>query len=169
MTKQRMRLLSGWTIGRVDAEVVYAELERIRRHGGLVAERVIAAATPEGHALHPAFEWDDGKAAGEWRLVQARELIRSIAVVIDEEPPRRVYVHVPSPVHQGRYERTEIVVEHVDMFLAAIAEALADLAAAQTRLSDLRRYTAGREDRVAVLALAIEALATARTAVQQLH
>ena len=72
MTSPRMRLLSGWTIGRVDAEVIYAELERIRRHGGLVAERVIAAATPEGHALHPAFEWDDGKAAGDGAMAAKR-------------------------------------------------------------------------------------------------
>ena len=76
------------------------ELERIRvvNNGRLDAENVVEAARPEYAPLHPAFEWDDGKAAVQWRIEQARYLIRSVEVVVDkpdgESSPIRAFVSV---------------------------------------------------------------------------
>lgn len=167
--KQKIRLLTRWTLGKVDPEAAYAELERMRKQGGLTTERLLAAAEAEDHALHAVFEWDDAIAATEYRKVQARALIRSVAVVVGDEPARRVYVHVPALRGDGIYERAEIVAENIDMFALALQEALGDLGAAQERVADLRRYSEGRADRVAVIAIVAQALSTAREAIQQLH
>ena len=45
----------------------------------LAAEKLLEEATPAGSRLHEAFEWDDIKAAHQYRLTQARHLLRSLA------------------------------------------------------------------------------------------
>lgn len=61
------------------------ELERIRgRNDGLLRpEDVVKAAKPKSSPLHDKFDWDDGTAAHNWRLEQARHLIRVFVQVID--------------------------------------------------------------------------------------
>lgn len=167
--KQKIKFLSRWTFGKADPEAVYSELERLRKRGGLTPDRLLAEAEDDSHVLHAAFEWDNSVAGTAYRRQQARELIRSVAIIVDNEPARRVYVHVPAARGEGFYERTEIVVEHVDMFALALQEAMNDLGAAQERVSELRRYSEGDESRVAVIAIAAQALSTAREAIQRLH
>lgn len=63
------------------ADIVGRELERVRqKNGGLTANGVVAAARSRANYLHRYFTWDDTKAAEEWRLEQARTLIRSVVV-----------------------------------------------------------------------------------------
>lgn len=54
------------------------ELRRIaEEHGGLLrAADVVAEAANAASPLHGHFEWDDGEAAHQYRLQQARQLIR---------------------------------------------------------------------------------------------
>lgn len=50
-------------------------------HGGKLTARILLeAATPDTHPLHVLFEWDDTTAAQNYRLEQARRLIRSCKV-----------------------------------------------------------------------------------------
>ncbi len=49
--------------------------------------------------LHPAFEWDDGKAAEEYRGIQADQLMKAITVVVekrerDDEKPKSYRVAI---------------------------------------------------------------------------
>ena len=53
-------------------------------HGGLTPELVVEAARREESPIHRLFCWDDGKAAEEWRLHQASQLIRRIRVIVVE-------------------------------------------------------------------------------------
>lgn len=74
------------------------ELQRLADiHGGTLQPRtVVHAARDEASPLHSSFEWNDSDAAEQWRLQQARMLIR--AVVVYEETgkgkqiPCRVFV-----------------------------------------------------------------------------
>lgn len=61
------------------------ELERIRKHnnGLLRPEDVVEAAKLKSSPLHDKFDWDDGTAAHNWRLEQARRIIRVFVQVID--------------------------------------------------------------------------------------
>lgn len=55
------------------------ELMRIRAdYGELTAENVVRAASSPTSPLHGQFEWDDNEAAYQYRLVQARRVIRFI-------------------------------------------------------------------------------------------
>jgi hypothetical protein len=48
-------------------------------------EDVVAAARPKRSPIHRDFEWDDAAAATEYRLAQARYLLRSIQVTFRNE------------------------------------------------------------------------------------
>lgn len=78
--------------------------ELLRLHdekGALVADDVVEWATPVTSPLHEHFEWDDSVAGHEYRLVQARQLIRRVKITVHpkSEPTReehlRAYVKVP--------------------------------------------------------------------------
>lgn len=56
--------------------------------GRLTAPDVVDTARSEESLLHPYFEWDDSAAANEYRLTQARHLIRSVVVVQSLPSPK---------------------------------------------------------------------------------
>lgn len=65
---------------------VREELERLRnRHGGIITpEQVVDAARPKSSSLHKSFTWNDGEAAHQWRLEQARRLLRVYVTVFND-------------------------------------------------------------------------------------
>ena len=62
------------------------ELERLRNlHGGVITpDHVVTAARPRSSPLHNSFTWDDGDAAHQWRLEQARHLLRIYVMTIGD-------------------------------------------------------------------------------------
>jgi len=109
----------------VAAEVAGAELERIHaERGELTPPAVVEEARPDDAPLHPAFEWDDIKAATAHREWQARSLIRAVYVRAegdDEEPPAPLFVHVTSE-DTGGYQPVSVVVRDRDLFAVAMTE-----------------------------------------------
>ena len=84
---------------KIDATVAIEELERIRLDNGSVArpQQVVNIARAEDSPLHDQFEWDDSVAGEQFRLEQARSMMRSILVVVEgdgEELLEPYYVHV---------------------------------------------------------------------------
>ena len=72
----------------------------------LTAEQLLAEATGASSPLHPAFEWDDAKAAYQFRLTEARHLLRSIQYAIetsDGEVKGRSTTLVERVFHSGKY------------------------------------------------------------------
>ena len=65
--------------------------------GKVLPNDVVRDARKEDSPFHAGFEWDNRTAANEWRLEQARLIIRSIRVVIVDEKGKekqhRVHVH----------------------------------------------------------------------------
>lgn len=49
-------------------------------YGTLTPPIVVEAATPKTHPLHHHFDWDNRAAGHKYRLMQARELIRTVRV-----------------------------------------------------------------------------------------
>jgi hypothetical protein len=149
----------------VKPDVAAAELDRIRKAGQLSAGAVVEAARPEDAPLHPAFQWDDEAAAEEYRLIQARRVIRALHVVQPGREPRTVYVHVERPAGEGDYTPLNLIVNTPDRFMVALAEAERSLASAETRVSELKEVASGKGDEfLARLVIAAEAIRTARTA-----
>jgi hypothetical protein len=86
------------------------ELKSLERpDGSLLPEDVVEFARDPNTALHSRFTWDDGEAAAQYRLWQARQIIR---VVVREVPntearePVRAYVSLESDRTNGGGYRT---------------------------------------------------------------
>lgn len=95
-----------WKLGsRVKADPVQgyqAICSLYEQYGAIKPEHVVEAARPDDAVLHDEIEWDEATAATEYRLQQARHLLRS-AVVVYRRPdqtltqPVRAFVKlVPS-------------------------------------------------------------------------
>ena len=89
----------------VSAQIAGEELEKIEaRDGEITPGAVVDAARPEGSALHKCFEWNDAKAAEQYRLTQASTLIRCIVVKPEEKEvkePVRMFVNC-NPTDDGQ-------------------------------------------------------------------
>lgn len=158
----------------IKAELANDELMRLyKKDGKITAPRVVEIARPKDAVLHPAFEWRDKQAAEEYRLIQARHLIRQVVIfnAADKtENPAFVHVRVVDQA-EGAYHPIEVVAEDTNLFAAAYEEALEKLAGAKRAIDALERIAkrADEPDRVAAIMLAMQSIEVAREAIQTIH
>jgi hypothetical protein len=120
------------------------------RHGSLTAENLLTDATDANHPLHEAFEWDDGEAAKQHRLHQARRLIVSVRIVsgpIQRPVPAFVSVRTPEsgreylPVQEA-LSRNDVklrVLDDVKKHLETLERKYAHFAEAIQMLEELKK------------------------------
>ena len=120
----------------VSAQIAGEELERIEARDGEITPRaVVEEARPEDSKLHNAFEWDDEKAAEQYRISQARQLIRCIVVkpMPEEkvEEPVRMYVNQnPTDTGQSRsgsYINLKSALENPDSRAVVLSNAMHEM------------------------------------------
>lgn len=109
--------------------------------GRLTPQQVVEAATPDDHPLHDQFEWRDGVAAHQFRLDQARTLIRTVEVRIriEKRIVRTVaYIRDPDsdPDQQGYVSVTKLR-QNPDAARVAVVNEFVRAAAALRRARDL--------------------------------
>lgn len=124
-----------------DAAKVGPELERIRiRHNGrLEPDWVVHEAKAEASPLHPLFEWNDTIAAQNYRVDQARGVIRSIEVVIEDRPeqkPVRAFVSVVRE-NDRTYTSVQDAMSDPKLREQVLRAALAELEAWRRRYAEL--------------------------------
>lgn len=155
---------AGTRIKGLAASAAAAELERVRaERGGLTPEAVVEAAADATNPLHPAFEWNDSKAAHEHRLGQARGLIRAVITVEAGKTDAPLYVHV-SVDNERQYLPAAVVASSPGLYAAAMAELQGHLRAAHKAVADLRRLAPESEVPSAVERLLEEAGELAKAA-----
>ena len=103
----------------LEAQVAGEHLEalRIRNNGHLTPRAVVDAARPKRSPLHPAFEWDDKKAADSYREDQARYILRQITVVVegnDEPKAVRAFLNV-SEDQETHYTSRAVVLSDAEL------------------------------------------------------
>lgn len=88
---------------RVDPSIAGRELERIQNlYGSITPEILVDEAKSKKSPLHPIFEWDDSKAAENYRLQQARILLNNIQVtVVTDGEPKDIAVYEVTTVTEG--------------------------------------------------------------------
>lgn len=129
----------------IDAQVAGDELERIRTHnnGRLESLDVVEAARPEEAPLHPAFEWDDAKAAEAFRVEQAKYIIRHVDVVMDskagEPTPIRAFVSVKREDDRS-YTSTSHALSDPDLRKQVVEAAWRELQAWRARHAELIEF-----------------------------
>lgn len=113
---------------------VIAELTRIAEENGgeLKPGAVVAAARDTRSPLHSSFDWNDGEAAHNWRLQQARILIRAVVkyeTVGSKVVPCRVFVSLTPDREQegGGYRLTANVMSNDVMRTQLLADARAEM------------------------------------------
>lgn len=128
-------------VSRVPAAVAGPALLDIReRHGTLTPRVVVDEAKRKRHPLHPAFEWNDDVAADEWRKAQARNLIKAIVIVQEEQPdapPMRLFVNISTEEAGQFYETLAAAYADDAMRERVLSRALSDLEAWQRRYNEL--------------------------------
>ncbi len=121
-------------------QAIGQRLEQLRqKHGELTADQVLTDARNPKSPLHDDFEWDDTAAAEQYRLAQARYILRSIVVVYDEAPevPTRAFILVDSGSGEA-YQSTCVALSDADMRLQVLEKAKKEMAAFRRRYSELR-------------------------------
>lgn len=86
-----------WTAGsvhKVSADVAASVTNDLESKGMLTAKNLVDASRPIDAPLHPEFEWDDSIAAEKYRETQARTIINSLRVVVEEKEPERVFCNI---------------------------------------------------------------------------
>jgi hypothetical protein len=177
---QQYKWASGRSFG-VSADVAGEELARLQVELGAIRSRdVVDAARPDDAPLHPAFEWNDWKAAENYRRHQASTLIRALVVLPIAEVPQsvehRAYYHTvkemapagSAPVYVPAVE----VVNSPSMLADAARRLSAELEQARRSIEELERLAeqmSAEPERMARIALAMRAIETAGAAVAALH
>ena len=126
-------------------EKVIAALKRIAKDAGgiLQPEAVVEAARPESSPLHNSFTWDDDDAAHNYRIWQARQLIRTTVRYIDvngSQTPVRVFVSLTPDREEesGGYRTTVSVLSDKDLRAQMLADALEELRRLEVKYSALK-------------------------------
>lgn len=98
---------------KADPQKIGEALAKLTTADGNLDVRVVPdAARDKRNYLNRFFEWDDEKAAKEYRVDQARELVRSIQVVqSDNTRPRPAYISIQGK-DDGRAYRTLSAIEN---------------------------------------------------------
>ncbi len=119
----------------VEAQPAGEELDRIAsaHEGVLRPSDVVQESRPDEALLHECFLWDDPRAAELYREDQARQIIRSVEVIIEDEDnhprPAVAWVHIPQkPDENGNsqgYLPTAKVLSEGDLRQIALEEAFA--------------------------------------------
>lgn len=157
--------------GNVPPAEVGAVIRSLRDAGNLTASAYINEAEPEDAAIHGSLTWDDSEAATEFRLIEARRIIRSTVEVEIKEPSdgqgeRTITVienvHVPDRAGrgEGRYVSSEDIASDADDYAAALAETRARFTSAWSVFRRLQRVSEGRPHPSPVLSIAAEGFVT---------
>jgi len=102
------------------------ELERLaQKNGGcLNPEHVVQSAKPVNSPLHSKFTWDNTEAAHQYRLYQARQLIRVVVTVIpNTDVSECVWVSLKNDRGEKGYRQLVNVLNDDDMRTQLLLEA----------------------------------------------
>ena len=128
----------------VKAQVAGERLDAIREENGghLTPADVVEDARPEDSPLHPEFTWDNEEAAEKWREDEARRLIRSVCVVVEDAQtgdarPTQGYVHVDLPDASPVYVTTARAMSEPEMREQVLADAINAFEALRRRYEHL--------------------------------
>lgn len=157
-----MKIKYKWKLGSRrpgNAQTVGEVIEQLRNKlgGVLSADDVLEQAEPESSPLHRYFQWDDTKAALEYRRVQASELIRAVVTVVDNGTDKReirAFVSIRENVGKSQFVDVRTALADPSMRTTVLKNALNELRAFERKYEELEElsliFTAIKKVRVKV-------------------
>jgi len=145
---------------------VIAELEDIRAENGgiLKPEDVVERASDPSNVLHSRFTWDDTEAAQQYRLWQARHLIKiCVTVLPNRSESTQVYVSLKSDrIGDTGYRPVVDVLADVELRQQLLSDALEDLKRFEQKYTELKElaevFDAAKRARLKYAARVMESL-----------
>jgi len=124
---------------RVDPLIAAQELQRIQNtYGSITPEVLVDEAKNEDSPLHPMFEWDDSRAAENYRLQQARTLLNNIRVtIITDGEPKNISVYEVTSTNEGYKAIGTFTPDDIDFIRTGIER---DLFYLRNKLSLYKRF-----------------------------
>lgn len=151
----------------------------VKTRGRIKSDEVWKQEKKRATPLRPLFIWDKTAAWEQYNLNRARQIIKYYSVMV--EKPENKLVHVPAPNIEkgdsrvGEYKPVHSVVLVQSEFDRAYDEALQQLSSAKKAVELLddalkaSKQGKDKKENMTRLALALKALHTAETALQQMH
>jgi hypothetical protein len=125
--------------GQANPQVIGEALAKLtaQAEGELRPKAVVDAARDKRHVLHPHFEWDDSVAAENFRLDQARNLIRIVRV--EDEDAKEGSTRAFVSINEGStaYRPAADVKQSVNLQEALWRQAMKELDAFERRYAEL--------------------------------
>ena len=145
-----------------------ALMKKLKKDGSLTASGVLADAESPTSKLHSLFQWDDSKAANEFRLIEARKVIKRINITIEE--PTEQIINVPAIKGEGQYKTASVVIASVSDYESALSEAITRLTSAEKAVQLLSDLADDQPDEnAAILMVAMQGIKTVNNALHRLH
>lgn len=139
-----------------DTEVIERIKQLENENGELTTEVVIEDAKDENSPLHNYFQWDDAKAAHEWRKEQARRLIREVRLVIHETKTNvKQVAYVRNPDNDSGYVSTVRLRDDKNKARSALIAELERAESALSRAYDVS-YALGLSDEIESLRASVK-------------
>lgn len=147
------------------------------KDGEVRPSELLKAAKEKNSPAHGAFEWNNGKAGEEYRLIQARQWLR-VVVIRNPSGDQEGLTHVPRSVSvelsdsgEGSYKPATMIVQNIDEFHRALEEATQRLHAARRAIDELRSIAekTNQPDRAVMVAQVSRALDIMEMAIQSVH
>jgi hypothetical protein len=127
-------------------KLIERELHKLAKANGglLVPQKVVEAAQSKTSPLHSCFQWDDTEAAQQYRIWQARQLIRVVVQQIDGVSGKTpIFVSLHSDRKDGDgYRVTTEVLSDDDRRSEMLADALAELNVVRKKYALLKELAA---------------------------
>ena len=123
-----------------DAQRVAEEIMSIGESA--TPQQILDKARNESSELHRCFTWDDSIAAEQYRLVEARKIVRMLIIQrADNEnsAPIRFFMKTDASLDSG-YKATTVIFRNEDETAALLAKAKADAKSWSIRYQTLREY-----------------------------
>lgn len=132
---------------KADPELAYSEINSLE---SITPQNVVDLARNEDSVIHNDFEWDDEVAGEKYRVMQARDMLRSFVLIRDEEPTQpeenngtKFSIEEPHPVGKLRalhntsnsceYAPIEYFIENKYEYQILLGKAIAELEAFKRR------------------------------------
>lgn len=123
-------------------QAVQKELKRLTKDGVIQPADVVKAASNPKSAMHHLFTWDDSKAAHEYRLYQARQILRTY-VVVEDAPTKttvRAFVSLRPDRHKegGGYRHIADVLSDEQLYQQMLRDSLQEIRGLQVKYQRIR-------------------------------
>ncbi len=142
-----------WRVGynfKADPEKAANVMNKLAKTGQLNAENLVEVSRPKNAPLHDDFEWDDTKAAENWRKQQGRCMINSLLMVPEEtghksKEPIRAFFKVEH-MESAQYESTEVLIRTQDGRDALREQAQKELSSYRQKYRSVLEWTGAKAE-----------------------